>query len=252
MAVEIDIIEGNSVVEANGIIEEYTRVANVTGMSHSSSNALFNALQQSSMPVPGDAHPDDSTLILGPRSARPLAGGGPGSAQVILTYRSTAVFYRGGSSLSQIQTSNDKAGTKITVTYAAPQNGERQDQCGVINPFNTEASLVADVLIQNAAPGAIALDYTNRLNLGAWQGRSEGEWLCTRVSFEPWAASADWWRYYFEFQLRPLLPPFDNAWQPEVQWIAADGIIPDDLVDGTGRKVVEWHEYMDFETQFPS
>lgn len=258
---KVDIIEGHSVTEEFGIITEVVRRAHVKeinpGLYSGTYMAVLNTLGV--LPTPGDAHPSDSDLILGPRI--PSGDGGNNSCFVDLVYRTKKPILRGGTSVSQITTSRKVDGSPIYVTYSGADGPGTGDEPGEspqvveINPYSAETSIVGEVMLPTTTPGAIGETYANKINLSAWQGYAAKRAFCSSVTFEPWVierSGTKWWRFMFEFQVRKLRAPFDNAWQPEAAWISEKGeYAHHPSTDTDGLLMVEWHETANFNTVFP-
>lgn len=260
---KVDIIEGHSVTEEFGIITEVVRRAHVKEINATASGVYIAVLNTAGvLPTPGDAHPADSNLILGPRI--PSSDGGNNSCFVDLVYRTKKPILRGGTYVSQITTQRKRDGTPIKVSYtnaggpgAGDEPGE-SPQVVEINPFNAETSIVGEVLLSTTSPGGITETYVNKLNVSSWQGYAAKRVYCSQGNAEPWVlerSGTKWWRFTFEFQVRELREPFNNAWQPEAAWVSEKGEYahdPDPGDDTDGLVMVDgWYELANFNTIFP-
>ena len=254
MALKIDIIEGHSVIEEFGYITELVRRARVKGIFATLSGRVLGALDAVGLPVPGDAHPDDDTLILGQRIPMADSPGSWDSFFVDLVYRTRRIILRGGTQVSQITTQTNTDGTPITITYSnAEAEGGTSPQVVEITPFNAETVVYAELLDQADFPADYVGVLVNKLNSSTWKGVAAGRALCTSGNFEPYAltAATPWYKFTFEIQIRDLREPFNNAWNPEIAWVSPETgelAADPDYATSDGARRVLWYDTVDFNT----
>jgi hypothetical protein len=97
-----------------------------------------------------------------------------------------------------------------------------------------------------ASPEQVVDQWINRVNDDVWRGGVAGTWLCSDVRFklvDPISLAYD---FVFTFEYNPV------GYKYTVTYVAPDGSIPPDLVEGTGRKDIVWHDSRSFSTYFGS
>ena len=102
VATKLDIIEGAQVASQAGRLVEWTRIAEVSGLT-GGTNTLNEALTATGMPVIGDAHPDEALMVLEDIVADPNVG--DTNARLALKYRYQSrvpIITGGGAGLEQV------------------------------------------------------------------------------------------------------------------------------------------------------
>jgi hypothetical protein len=168
-----------------------------------------------------------------------------------LTYRYWPEVWRGGTGLRQVVTGKDRSGTNLEVCYPTchPNGVSQGGEIAVSEP-----ALVLGIDYMRAleeSPLSYVKRYLGRVNSAAFLGQGPGQWLCTKLDFEevvsvPGQNLKKWWHFSAEFELDEL------GHQPEIVFrLNETGKPPPDVVDGVGRKVVDWFLEADFSQEFP-
>jgi hypothetical protein len=160
------------------------------------------------------------------------------------------VSFRGGASLTSIQTAKRRDGTPIEVEY----RGDKKR--GEINAFEVQGHLTKEFVWRGARPETFVQDWINYVNVSAWMGGGPEEWLCTRVDYQLIDAVRTPMTFgmVMDFERRP------TKWVYTVAYRDGTGQIPGDVSDESvpadsppyGIKDIHWHSQRDFNSLFPA
>jgi len=267
MAVTVDIIDGTSGRLTKDGFQEIERVAIVDGLTGTGYTKIVQAAYHADVPDIGARHPMVSDAYL--YEIRPVAEDS-GTIRLSLLYRQQKLtvldFVNApsmvpqydtvevGATLSQIETSFDYLGNRISVSYTYPADYGAEDtpQYKERNETKTTSKTIAKLYPDHQMtvrkqeftnPSVKALDYVGSVNNGPWSlapTSVAGQWMCTGLM----GTSSDGrrsWDVVYNFQYRP------DTWEELVQWQDPfTGEPPDDLVLGTGAKYVALYPMANF------
>lgn len=238
----------STMTEENGEIVSAVAVYFVTGIT--ASPILDAALNTSGIPQPGDTL-NASNENLKVKSRVPTIVGITESflytVRVDVSYEldrpEAEVTYslRGGASLNQIETEKDRSGNPIELTYGS------LTVRATITPLSVQGNFQCEIVETTDDPDGIVSQYINHTNAAAFRGKPIGTWLCTHVEYEPRDLSNPAnreYRFAYEFSYK------EEGWKYTVAYKGDDGYIPEDVVEGTGIKTIEWHPSVDFALKF--
>ena len=185
----IDIIEGAAVEEVAGRIERIVRIAKVSGLT-STTNTLAEALDATGMPAPGEAHPDNSDLIV--RARIPRSDGRTDGCEVQIVYLRSDEYpisisdlaVSGGGGLRSVMTNKDVNGERIVVRGPKDENNNLgKEQAVRIPVFRPHDTLTIELYEQLADPKAEQRLWKGKVNAAGWLNDAAGEWLCVDVVY---------------------------------------------------------------------
>jgi len=261
MAVTLDIVNGNTGKVTIHGWQDIDRIATVSGLTSVGHAMLDEAVLTAGVPRIGDVHPtvtvaycyelipvavsnDTVRITIRYEQNDFLVSGLPGA----LTPQFNTVDV--GATLSQVETSFDRHGNRISVSYTYPadytEDPSKQEVTETTS--KTVQRLFPDHQIsvrkqEFVNPAAKALDYVGSVNDGPWSlapSSVAGQWLCTGIT----GSSNDGrvtWTVLYTFQYRP------DTWSHLVQYIdPRTGEPPSDLVENVGYKYIELYPIMNF------
>lgn len=252
--------------EIDGAPARLLRSVQVGGLTENDYQALSEALSEAGVPEAGTSPTGMGNLLLVRRTAKMLQGT-TNTAEIILEYTTQAqqeinFFFSGASGAQQISTEKDRNGNQILVEHEYPDDDDefgeawkvRHDssavkQGGTINVLTTQATAQATAILNTYAPLIVALGWQNHLNSTPWGGAVPFLWMCTRVAYQVHnsATTPGKWKFTFEFQYDP------HGWKPVAVFIdSRSSKPPQDLIEGTGTKTVDWYPTRNFNKLFPT
>jgi len=238
-----------------------TRTAMVYGLTGTASARLVaavTAVEAEGIEI-GDAHPAQSDCVL--ISMTPEARASD-VVHVTMTYSSDPADrseanpddpdyaeIEVGSRCTQQETNKDVEGSTVTVGYTFPADYPIAEYTGRAVkaspkiPFLKPETTIVYTRKEKSDPTNKALNYVGRCNTGGWSRHPEAterQWLCTGIVGRSSDGGATY-RVTYEFQYRGA------NWDPTVMYIDPNtGAPPNDLVYGTGEKIVQIYEMIDF------
>lgn len=259
MPVVIDIVNGNTGRVTIHGWQDIDRIATVSGLTSTGHAMLDEAVLTSGVPRIGDVHPTITIAFC--YELIPVALSND-SAKITIRYKQDDFLVSGlpdalvpqyntvevGATLSQIETSFDRLGNRISVSYTYPADHETWPSTEK-SSSKTVPMLFPDHTIsvrkqEFVNPSLKALDYVGFVNDGPWilaKTSVVGQWLCTALT----GTSNDGrltWDVSYAFQYRP------DTWAALAQYIDPQtGEPPADLVLDTGYKFVELYPLANFD-----
>lgn len=254
MPVTIDLLEDQRLShDADGY--KITRTAIVTGLSGAAAQLIFNAINNSGIPLLGDSHPFIPDIVVTSRSAEQIDRG---SARVTINYSQpdaladpvpdeefAQISVSGG--LVSEETTKDNSGKDIGTNVWNGKVTPVTDNLGTITGFNARIEFVQQSVTysiprptlrfqrkESINPVLRSLDFVGTVNsFGIWNGAAR-TWLCTGID----GSSSDGGvtydvTYEFTFNL--------NTWDIGVRPQRQDGTYPIESTAKPGE---------DFEEQF--
>jgi len=99
-------------------------------------------------------------------------------------------------------------------------------------------------------PEAVKNAWLNHINSEDWKEGQPGQWLCSRVHYEPIHLDCDPQRWRFTYEFTKTEDP--DGYTYNVAYKDADGNIPSDAsyAANMGLKRIDWHPETDFRTKF--
>jgi len=272
--VYIDTIETLAMKEKYGVVVAMTRRAVVTGLTGTSWDKMYAALDAAGLPGKGTFleynNIRSNHLILTDRDVQMVD---KDKAEVILEYglfndRGQPLQYDGTVSLPgvDITTGQTIAGkmttsvsqrttnlfreagvgeeTLISVSHTYPEDdtdfgGRTIQQTGEVEVAIPQRTFTVDGVKQILAPWAMAEALVGAVNDRVWLGQAAHTWMCTEVSWEARAYK----NYFmsFTFQHNP------DTWNPTAVFIdERTEKPPPGLVAGTGYKYIRYHREVNF------
>lgn len=262
MAVVSDLVNTVNVVEQEGVTISMTRVFMVTGLTPTGlPTPHVQAFGTSGVPQHGDTAPGNTNLKVHQRSYE-MVRDTPSAAMVTVDYKTVAdwansFIFSGGSSIQQRQTDVDRLGNRIQLSWTYPADYPDEQLRGqvyttAINESVTESNLTltATGSLYVDYPNEVALDWTNKVNATFWAGAAPYYWKCAACNFrgrDTGLGRAHLWEFDWTFEYNP------QSWAIVAKIRdPATGNVPDDVVDGTGIKSVDWYYTKDFNERFPN
>lgn len=260
MTLRIDIIDGSRAKEDEQGWLELERIATVDGLTGDGQAKFSSAMNAPGMPAMSDAHPIDPTLVL---MERTWTSPGPDLAKATLLYKrrlqdSTNMNPPGaygipqpslevGTTLSQIEANLDAHGAKVKVSYTGTKRvvGVDQDDQLATFPKQVPQTSLSYKRHELGSPISKSRTYVGRVNAAGWNvdpGNAAGVWLCTGIT----GTSTDGNRTYdvtYTFSHCGDTPT--GTWQGKAYWRSSNGLVPDDLVGGTG--IVDFDNYSEID-----
>jgi len=261
----IDHISTLEAEERYGAMVRLVRVARVVGLTDTDYQVLQSALDASGVPTKGATLTGMANLVLTSRQTT-VVDEDQGVVDVTLTYEH---FLNEGqdiddppvgvlvgevrANISQVPTNKDApgaSGSLITVEYEYPEDYHKEDlqgqtveQTGEIQVFQAQRTIFLQGIMEVDFPWQIALSLVSKVNKQAWSGGVAHSWMCTAVNWKIHDATSGANRYLFTFEFQHNL----DTWDPQVVFIDENsGRPPAGLVEGTGKKTIEYHEEIDF------
>lgn len=257
--VHLDTLTTLSAVEDRGAMVQMVREVLVTGLTTADFGVLPEALNTAGVPAIGSSPTGYANLVLVKRSPQ-LVPDSKTNVRVTLEYVSQreagyAFRFSGGASLRQITTQTTANGNSLYVSHTYPGDdpdwpSETKSQGGECQVMLTDEDLRATGILAEDYPHRLVYRWTKCLNSTAWAGGAPYRWMCTGVTFEPhdMGATPPTWEFTFTFQYND--EPF--GWRPRYTYIdPRTGRPPIDLVEGVGKKTLNWYPTGDFNTLFP-
>jgi hypothetical protein len=251
---KVDTVQDTGLRESQGVVVEASRAYFVTVDNSTEDGPLiFQALNADTVPSPGTSLNDDLPNVKveerSPQLVQYEQSSDKATFKIGVTYRlqrpeepEASYTLSGSSSLSQITTQKTRTGEVIDVTY------NDDTQRGEIDVFAPEQSIRFGITETTNDPESIVHAWLDHVNAAAWRNLEEKRWLCTGVTYELIDEKSDPKKYNFEYEFTSTVNP--DGWVYTVAYKDADGNIPNDVVEGTGIKTIEWHPTKDFTTKF--
>lgn len=248
-------------VEEEGVVIALTLVWRTDALTNTygDNRTLDEALAVSGVPQHGDRAPGNTNLVLHRRTPRPVIDK-PTSAEVVCEYKTIADWensfvFSGGTSLNQIQTDKDIYGNRITLSYTYPSDYPVEDLRSQVYTTSINESVYVPRMTMTATgslyvnyPNQIAQDWAWHMNSTFWAGWPAGYWMCTACDFtarDIGLGRNHLWKFTWTFELNP------QGWPVVAKIIDPNtGNVPDDVVEGTGTKSVDWYPSRDFNELF--
>jgi len=243
MAAKIDIKKSARIrLDKNGYRAE--RVAIVTGVTGTAAQVLYNAINDSSLPDIGDAHPDVAEITLNDITCDPLGGG---AFRVVMSYykdsgattSSSSAEARLVSGLSVEETHEDINGVPMDTRYSIIGNSF------VSQRFTAEVERPrVSIQFEYTATGFPTSDiakYLGKINSVTWNGYPPGTVLCSSIDVDQNGTN---FRVTYSFTYRP------EGWQfiAKVQYPPWDlvGTTDENLDIETGLREYDVYRTVDF------
>lgn len=257
---DVDIIELEA-VEEEGVVRSLTRKFLVTGLNNTNTDnrTLDEALSDSNVPSSGDAAPGNTNLVCHRRTVRPVQDS-PTKCYVICEYKTVADWansfvFSGGSQTSQIQTDVDFYGNRIALSYTYPNDYPVTELRGEVYTTSinetvnqTFTTLTATGSLFVTYPNEISETWSNTVNSTFWAGAPAYYWRCSDCQFsgrDIGFGRPHLWEFTWTFEKNP------QSWAVVAKIIDPNtGRVPDDVIQGTGVKTVDWYRTLDFNIIF--
>lgn len=254
-------IETNDITEEEGVVVSHVTVFRAEGLNNTYADyrTLDEALNVSGMPQQGDAAPGNTNLRMFRRTVQPIAGD-PTQARVVCEYKTVADWEDSfilsvGSSLNSVNTNYDIYGNLITLSYTYPSDYPVEDlRSQVLETAIDEPVYIPRVTLTGTGslyvyyPLQTVQSWLWHMNSTFWAGWPAGYWLCTGCDATPrdvGIGRAPLWRFRWTFELDP------RGWAVVAKIKDPNtGIVPPDVIPGTGTKSVVWYASRDFNEIF--
>lgn len=261
MTVRANILGTLNMVEAEGVVVSFSTQYMVDGLDNTYADArtLQEALSASGVPALGDKAPGNTNLAVHQRSVDMLQDSTT-KARVTIDYKTVADYansflFSGGSSIQQKQTDVDRLGNRIQLSWTYPADYPDEKLRGQVYTTAINESVTVPHLTMTATgslyvdyPNEIALDWINKVNSTFWAGAPPYYWLCTACNFrgrDVGLGRAHLWEFDWTFEFNP------DSWYVTAKiHDPQTGTVPDDVVEGTGTKLVDWYVFKDFNSIF--
>lgn len=241
--------EGGTLTEENGEIVAASENWVVPDIS--TSPVVFTAMEATGLPEAGDAlNASYPNVKVKSRQITEIVRQNDTStwtAYITITYEldrpeaEVTFSLRGGASVNQIETDKDRSGNPIELTYGS------KTVRATANVLDVQATFQCEIVETTNDPDGVVAQYVNHVNDSPFRGKPAGYWLCTHVEYEPRDLSNTQnreYRFGYEFSGK------EEGWLYTVAYKGDDGYIPDDVVEGTGIKDIEWHPERNFALKF--
>lgn len=242
------LLDSFTIEEVNGEYEvvEATYAAGVdnTGVAY-----IDIALDDAKVPQPGDPFDHPSLPANDPLFAEVIcedrklrhagfATDGRGVVFIECTFRRQPLkprIVRGGAGLQQATTELLRDGTQAVVEYNGRQQG------GELSVSKPTPGFEFEVIEMTDDPAQLADAWIGVTNSTAFMGRAPGEWMVADADYEValrfQPGRTDRYRFRWRIEGNP------DGWDPTAVYKDPEqGIIPADLVDGTGIKTFEYYD----------
>lgn len=150
---------------------------------------------------------------------------------------------RGGSTLEQIETENDKNGDPIVLNYKGIQHIAKINVPIAVGCYDREK------IIYTNDPEAEKKKWINKTNLMFWNNGETDSWLCSNCEYEPFNLTSNprQYKFMFEWQYNDDLFKYTAAFVDEDEKIPADIHNPG---NENAIKIISWHDQADFSQLF--
>jgi len=269
--VRIDQIETLSMREKWGAVIGCTRVATVSGLTGTTWEPMYAALDAAGLPTWGD-YLDGSRAVHLALVDRDVQMVDRDTARVTLVYskfndEGQRLFYETGTisdrnvsgkmqaSVTQKRTNLYREGGTgaeqlITVAHTYPATdpdypGKTITQTGEVDVFIPQRNFTVHGLRATNSPWAIANALVGAVNDAVWLGAAKHQWMCQEVTWEyrNWVAaeSTDYYFMTLTFQQN------EDTWNPTAVFQDdRTGRPPQDLVEDVGYKYIRYHKEVNF------
>lgn len=266
--VKIDIIETLEMKEQWGVLVGVKRQAKVIGLTGTTWETMYDALEAAGLPKYGEYLDDDrgAELALTDREVQMIDRD---KAVVDLTYKhfndagqnlfpqnldemeDRSVAGKMTASVVQKETNLYREGgsgpeTLIKVTHTYPDTdadygGKTITQTGKVQVFIPQRTFTVRGIKSTAAPWNMAEALVGAVNNAIWLGKPKHTWMCTEVTWDYRMRG----QFFMEFQFQHN----PDTWNPTAIFIDdRTGRPPEGVVPGLGYKYIRYHT----EVNFPS
>lgn len=259
----VDRVDELSADEEDGVIKRVTRRVRVVGLTDTSYQVLFSALEEAGVPAYGDLLPGAPNLFLRRRSPR-LVEGEPGVVDVDLVYEHTAtsqgqsiddpvfgvLLGEVDATVNSVKANKDVFGQLFQLSHTYPEDdpdfpGEPKIQGGEVEFLQPQTTFSFRGVRTTTAPWLEQRFLLSTVNATDWSGYGPEEVLCTRVGWRPIDGETGKFEFTYVFQHNP------DGWNPTIVFIdERTGKPPPNLVEGIGYKKVTMYLATDFENAF--
>lgn len=267
-------------VEKAGQVRLLKTKARVLGLENTDFQVLWDALGEVGIPSPPSAPLDElGNVVAGGEMLRlvdreaTLVDGDIRCVDVTLTYLhvldgfhqelfevdpdvaddSAVIYGKVRCSLQQVTTNRyidpaDGVEKNILVSHTFPKDdpqvaNKSQEQGGTINTVIVTMTYNLGGYVNTDDPDAIAHLFAGKVNKNAWLDRGARTWICSEARWE--CVKNGRYHMLFEFQHNP------DGWDPWAVFIdARTGRPPKFLVDGVGKKQIQYLKETAFEEEF--
>lgn len=260
----IDRIDTLECRERLGIIQNLTRLVTVLGLEGTDYTALWETLSLAGIPAANSYLNEDGfhDLQLVERNAKMIDRDKAevtlqyenmrGEGQILASPPNDVITGEMSVSVQQIATDMDRDGNKVTVSHTYPADDKNFPNETLVLPGEMQVYVPQKVLTLQGVkptqtPWLIANQIVGALNAGPWSLGAARTWMCMKANWK-WIGYNQhtlehFYNMTFEFQYNKL------TWNPYVIFIdPKTGQQPANLVEGVGRKYIQYQEEVDFES----